>query len=830
MFKKIFTKILLREEIGLSLRHIDTMKIKIIIQIFIMKKNNCLAHTIFSLMCLLISAMYMSGQTNKDLPQLGKNSIKEVIAAMTLEEKAKLLVGNGFRMPGVTPQGPTVGQTQYKVPGAAGTTFAIPRLGIPSIVVADGPAGLRIQSIRNNDSSKTYYATAFPVATLLASTWDTALVKKVGIAFGSEVHEYGVDILLAPALNIQRNPLGGRNFEYFSEDPLIAGKMTSALVNGVESNGVGTSIKHFAANNQETNRNTVNAIVSERALREIYLKGFEIAVKGSQPWTVMSSYNKINGAYTSEEHDLLTTILREEWGFKGFVMTDWFGGRNPTEQMKAGNDLLMPGTSQQSQRIINAVNHDSLDVKVLDENIEHILEIILKSPSFKGYKYSDKPDLKNDAEVSRMAAEEGMVLLRNENNTLPLKNSKKIAVFGNTSYDIIAGGTGSGDVNKAYTISLTQGLTNDGFAVDADLKNTYANYLSAEKIKHPKKSFMEEFRNPTSPIAEMFVDNNLITQKAAENEIAVYTIGRNAGEGRDRKLENDFNLSDTERILIKNIADAFHAKNKKLVVVLNIGGVIETASWVNNADAILLAWQPGLEAGNAIANILSGKINPSGKLATTFPVRYEDVPSAKNFPGKEFPEQATTGTLGMRAVPAEVTYEDGIYVGYRYYNTFNVKPAYEFGHGLSYTSFDYSNLKLSAASFNKGITATVTVKNTGSVAGKEAVQLYITAPAKKLDKPSEELKEFAKTKLLKPGESQTITFTISSGDLASYDTNSGSWIAEAGTYKVKIGASSRNIKQTASFNVAKEMIVEKDHKVLSPQTEINEMKAQSKAF
>src|SRR5215470_15051925 len=352
-------------------------------------------------------------------PQLGKSSIKDVIAAMTLEEKAKLVVGNGFNMPGAG--GPTVGQTKDKVPGAAGTTFAIPRLGIPSIVVADGPAGVRIDSIRNNDSSKTYYATAFPVATLLASTWDTAIVKKVGVAFGSEVHEYGVDILLAPALNIHRNPLGGRNFEYYSEDPLIAGKMTSAIVNGIESNGVGTSIKHYAANNQEQNRNTVNTIVSERALREIYLKAFEIAVKGSQPWTVMSSYNKINGTYTSEEYDLQTTILRKEWGFKGFVMTDWFGGKNPVEQMKAGNDLLMPGSPQQSQRIIDAVNHDSLDVKLLDENVNRILNIILQSPSFKNYKYSDKPDLKKDAEVSRMAAEEGMVLLKNENNSLPLK-------------------------------------------------------------------------------------------------------------------------------------------------------------------------------------------------------------------------------------------------------------------------------------------------------------------------------------------------------------------------------------------------------------------------
>ena len=790
-----------------------------------MNKNKSIIHSLFLLPFFIALAIIISAQTQK-APQLGKSPLKQVIAAMTLEEKAKLVVGNGFRMPGNAEQAPTIGQTQDKVPGAAGTTFAIPRLGIPSIVVSDGPAGLRIEPIRKHDSSKTYYATAFPVATLLASTWDTALVKKVGVAFGNEVHEYGVDILLAPALNIHRNPLGGRNFEYYSEDPLIAGKMTSAIVNGIESNGVGTSIKHFAANNQETNRNTVNTIVSERALREIYLKGFEIAVKGSQPWTVMSSYNKINGTYTSQEYDLLTTILRKEWGFKGFVMTDWFGGRNPVEQMNARNDLLMPGTQQQAQRIIDAVNHDSIDVKVLDENIERILNIVLQSPSFKNYKYSDKPDLKKNAEVSRMAAEEGMILLKNENNSLPLKRGQKIAVFGNSSYDIIAGGTGSGDVNKAYTISLLQGLTNAGYVVDADLKSFYTDYLATQKRLHPKKSFFEEFRNPTPPISEFFVNSDLIAKQADEADVAIFTLGRNAGEGRDRKIENDFNLSDTEKVVIKNIADAFHSKNKKLIVVLNIGGVIEMASWRDNADAILLAWQPGLEAGNAVADILSGKANPSGKLATTFPMKYEDVPSAKDFPGKEFPEQATqSGNFGFRQVPAEVTYEEGIYVGYRYFNTFNVKPAYEFGYGLSYTTFDYNNLKLSSASFGKTITATVTVKNSGKVAGKEVVELYLTAPAKKLDKPSEELKGFAKTKLLQPGESQTISFTLNAHDLASFDSNTSSWVAEAGQYTVKIGSSSLNIKLTAAFGLAKDVVVEKDHPVLAPQVPINELKA-----
>ncbi len=646
----------------------------------------------------------------QSLPQLGKNPVKEVVAAMTLEEKAQLVVGKGMKRPG-TSSGTGIGMTDDKIAGAAGTTFAVPRLGIPSIVVADGPAGLRIDSIRNNDHSKTYYATAWPVATLLASTWDTAIVKKVGVAFGSEVHDYGVDIILAPALNIHRNPLGGRNFEYYSEDPLIAGSMAAAITNGIQSNGVGVSIKHYAANNQETNRNSVNAIVSERALREIYLKGFEITVKKSHPWTVMSSYNLINGTYASQNYDLLTTVLRKDWGYKGFVMTDWFGGKNAVEQMQAGNDLLMPGTKQQTQRIIDAVNHDSLDVKILDENCERILNIILQSPSFKQYKFNNQPNLKKDAAIAREAAAEGMVLLKNDNNALPFTAVKNIALFGNNGYDLIAGGTGSGAVNKAYKISLSKGLSNAGYSIYDDVKNTYTKYISDYNASHPKKDFIKEFMDPTPPAPELEIDNSIITSKASVADVAIIVIGRNAGEGQDRKIENDFNLSVTEQALIKNVADAFHAQNKKVIVVLNIGGVIETVSWRDKVDGILLAWQPGLEGGNAITDILSGKVNPSGRLATTFPVKYEDVPSVKNFPGKEFPDQATTGAMGMKLIPAEVTYEEGIYVGYRYYNTFNIKPAYEFGYGLSYSNFTFGNLKLSSSTFNRNITATLTITN-----------------------------------------------------------------------------------------------------------------------
>lgn len=743
---------------------------------------------------------------------------KELVSKMTLEEKANLVVGVGMHFPGMK----NAHRSKEKVPGAAGSTYAIPRLGIPSIILSDGPAGVRIQPFRNGDSSRSYYATAWPVATLLASSWDTTLVKKVGVAFGTEVKDYGIDIILAPAMNIHRNPLGGRNFEYYSEDPVLSGNVAAAMVNGVESNGVGTSIKHFVANNQETNRNTVNTIVSERALREIYLKGFEIAVKKAQPWTVMSSYNKLNGTYTSEDYDLLTTILRKEWGFKGMVMTDWFGGKDPVAQMKAGNDLLMPGTPAQTKAIIEAVNNKTLDIAVLNENAVRVLKVILASPAYKKMHYSDKPDLKKDAEISRTAAEGGMILLKDNDHALPLKNVHNIALFGNNAYELIAGGTGSGDVNKAYTVSLAEGLTNAGFKLDEEIKNDYTNYMKEEKIKHPKKSFMQEFMHPTPPISEYAIDNNLITKKANESDVAVISIGRNAGEGRDRKLEDDFNLSDTERTLIQQVSNAFHAQNKKVIVVLNIGGVIEVASWRDNPDAILLAWQPGEEGGNAIAALLNGKVNPSGKLATTFPMKYDDEPSAKSFPGKEFPEQATTGQFGMKSIPAEVIYDEGIYVGYRYFNTFNVKPAYEFGYGLSYTNFSYSNLKLTSKDFNGKITATVNIKNTGKVAGKEVVQLYLSAPSKELKKPSEELKGFAKTRLLNPGETETIRFTLDPKDLASFDTKSASWIAEAGTYSVKIGASSTDIKQSADFQLNKDLLVEKDHNVLGPKVDIPE--------
>jgi len=718
-----------------------------------------------------------------------------------------------------------------RVPGAAGSTYAIPRLGIPSIVLADGPAGLRISPTRENDDMS-YYATAFPIATLLASTWDTDLIYRVGEAMGSEVLEYGTDIILAPGVNIQRNPLNGRNFEYYSEDPYLSGKMASAFIRGVQSQGVGTSIKHFAANNAETNRMSLNTIVSERALREIYLESFRIAVTEAQPWTVMSSYNKINGIYTSENSELLNTVLRDDWGFQGFVMTDWGGGEDPVKQMIAGNDLLMPGNVTHAQAIIAAVNDGIMDEKILDRNVERILNVILNSPAFKEYSSSNKPDLNSNAQVARQAATDGMVLLRNENSTLPFSSEiNNIAAFGNTSYNIITGGTGSGDVNEAYSVSLTEGLENAGYVLNTVLRDRYTTYI--------ENSGQGEARRPgvgggmfgrQQSVSEMTVNSDLASNIAANSDIAIITIGRNSGEGRDRSaVEGDFLLSGQEVALIKTVTDAFHARSKKVVVILNIGGVIETESWKNIPDAILLAWQGGQETGNSITDILSGKVNPSGKLTATFPLKYEDNPSSKTFPGKVMETDSAVNQQNAAAFsfgggsPAEVVYDDGIYVGYRYFETFGLLTSFEFGFGLSYTNFEYGEPEISSTIFKDKVSVTFNVTNTGNIPGREIVQLYLTAPARQLEKPERELKRFKKTALLQPGESETITFDLEARSLASFETRRSAWVAEPGSYQIKIGSSSRDIRHDVDFRLEQEMVVETVNKALAPVNAIVEM-------
>ncbi|MFP3590786.1 glycoside hydrolase family 3 C-terminal domain-containing protein [Chryseobacterium sp. SIMBA_038] len=777
----------------------------------------------------------VNGQTFKDLNKNGKldpwedsrlsvdKRIDAIVKQMTNAEKVDLLIGTG--MPGIEVlTGPVGDSKQGLVPGAAGGTANFDRFGIPATVVADGPAGLRIAPTRDNDS-KNYYATAFPVGTALASTWNKTLLEQVGKAMGNEVKEYGVDVLLAPALNIHRNPLNGRNFEYYSEDPLISGKTAAAIVNGIQSQGVGTSVKHFAANNEETNRLTINAHVSERAMRELYLKGFEITVKESQPWTVMSSYNLLNGVYTSDSKDLLTQVLRNEWGFKGIVMTDWFGGfpgfesiqsggiSDVVKQMNAGNDLLMPGIPAQKKVLLAALDSGKLSQEVANLNVKRILEYVFRTPTFAQYKYSDKPNLAQNAEVTRNAATEGMVLLKNDNSALPFANKQKeVSLFGVTSYAWITGGTGSGSVNNKHTVSLLEGLNSAGYQLDKELVDLYKPHAEKEVAAEKERRKARGILALPERLPEMKMDDAFLAKKAETSEIAFVTLGRNSGEGGDRVVDNDFNLATEEIEMLDKISKAFHSKGKKVVVILNIGGVIETASWKDKVDAILLAWQPGQEGGHSVADVISGKINPSGKLTMTFPVKYSDTPSAKNFPG--VPAEN----------PKEVTYEEGVYVGYRYFNTFNVKPSYEFGFGKSYTSFDYSNIKISSPTFKDKIQVSVTVKNNGKVAGKEVVELYLSAPNKLIDKPKSELKAFAKTKELQPGESETLILQLNPKDLASFITDKSAWIAEKGKYKVSVGASSLDIKQNAEFEVNSDITVEKVQHVFPADKQFKDLK------
>lgn len=735
------------------------------------------------------------------LPQLGKASLDEVIGAMTLEEKAHLVIGTG--MAGFSGDSAVIGSTKKLVPGAAGTTYPIERLGIPGVVLADGPAGLRIDPTREGDEA-TYYCTHFPIGTLLASTWDTALMERVGQAIGNEVLEYGADVLLAPALNIHRNPLCGRNFEYYSEDPIVSGKMAAAYVRGVQSQGVGTSIKHFALNNQETNRMANDACVSPRAIREIYLKGFEIAVKESDPWTVMSSYNYLNGTYTSESRELQTTVLRDEWGFRGMVMTDWFGGKDAVAQMEAGNDMLQPGRKEQYDAIVAGVKSGALKEEVLDRNVRRILEMILRTPRFKGYRFSNKPDLKAHAEVTRQSATEGMVLLENRNATLPLGGEvKKVALFGCTSYDFVAGGTGSGNVNRAYTVSLLEGLKNGGYQVDSRMQPLYEQHIAAENERNRPKDDSPFARfMPLPRPAEMVLTPAVLQQQVEANDVALITLGRLSGEFMDRTTQ-DFNLSREENQLIADVCRAFHAAGKKVVVVLNIGGVIETASWKALPDAILLAWQAGQEGGNSVADILSGKASPSGKLTMTFPVQFADAASSANFPinVKANIDITNSGTKKSDTRNVDYTlYEEDIYVGYRYFDTFRKQVSYPFGYGLSYTTFTYDKAAVKAD--NGVYTVSVEVKNTGKVAGKEVVQLYVSAPDVAANKPEKELKAFAKTKELKPGEAVVVTLKVNADDLASYDEAASAWVVTPGNYKFLVGASSRDIKATLEAEVA----------------------------
>jgi beta-glucosidase len=756
-----------------------------------MKKKNLLL-TGLSFLAITVSAQ---------IPRLGKSPLNQVIKAMTLDEKIDLLVGSQGNVS--TQATATIGNSAKLVAGAAGQINGIPRLGIPPTVVADGPAGLRIDATRLGSSQK-FYCTHFPVATVMSSTWNSQLVYNVGEAMGNEVLHYGVDILLAPAANIQRNPLDGRNFEYYSEDPLLAGTICAAMIKGVQSNGVGTSLKHFVLNNQETNRTSNNVIGSPRTFREIYLKPFEIAVEAAQPWTVMTSYNKINGTMASERSDLLTNILRREWGFKGMVMTDWFGGQHATLQMEAGNDLLMPGKISQREEIKKAVLNGRLSMDIIDRNVRHILELILRTPRFKGYIADNHPDLKAHAVLTRQAAQEGMVLLKNVRNALPLNQRiRKLAVFGRTSYDFIAGGTGSGNVNHAYVVSLIDGLKNAGFDIDPSIQSDYTKYISTTTVKQPFSGIPLAAFLPKHLIPEMTINAPDLHEAARNNDAALITIGKTSGEFADRSIKDNFDLSPQEEKMISDVCKVFHKLGKKVIVVLNVCGVIETPSWIDGPDAVLVAWLPGQEGGNSVTDILTGKESPSGRLPMSWPKSYADVPNKDDFPNpdeisdeqileslKGFDNQRTEGE---RKNFDYTKYNDGIYVGYRYYTTKNIPVAFPFGYGLSYTTFKYS--QLTVVKDNQGnLEVKVKVTNKGKRSGKEVVEVYVAASGRDMDKPLRELRGFAKTKKLAPDESETVSVNIPYSSLASFNDKENQWQVEAGQYIVEVARNAADMR------------------------------------
>jgi beta-glucosidase len=764
-----------------------------------------------------------NGGSNKSIDE----RINDIISQMTLEEKIGLIVGDGKFLHVNDPE--SLEEGKGIIIDDQKSNLLIPRLSIRSTAMSDGPAGLNRQPCEkgNKDCQIT---TAFPTETCLASTWNTPLVEKVGKAFGNEALEYDVDLVLAPGVNIHRNPKDGRGFEYYSEDPLITGKMAAAMVNGMQSNGIGATLKHFVAHNQQANRRYYNAVISQRTLREIYLRGFEIAVREGHPKTIMPSYNKVNGFYTAENPELLNTVTRQEWGFDGLYVTDFDGKGSAAAKVRAGSDILMSGNLQEYNELKRALKDKSLAESTLDRNLFYILKLKMDSPKAKGYKAKGKPDLKGHAAIARKAAEEGMVLLKNKNNTLPLniKKEKRIALFGKISYYLIAFGTGSGTVRSyKYRVSVDQGLNDAGFNVLKDMEKSYLEYI--------KKIQRENLVPPYFDNPKMRKDNGIVGNQApphfknrlvafskekalsreeikkyeSKTDAAVITIGRSAGEN----YENGYlPITKIELDLVRNVSEIFHAAGKKVIVVLNIAGIWETASWRDYADAILLAWLPGQEGGHAVADILRGKVNPSGKLPDSFPLKYEDVPSADSFHG--LPEEN----------PINSFYKEGIYVGYRYYDTFKVPTAYEFGYGLSYTTFKYSDLNLSAKSFSSKMEISVKITNTGKVAGKEAVQLYLSAPANELEKPVQELKGFAKTKLLGPGESQTFNFELDKQALASFWSGISAWVADKGDYEVRIGASSKDIRLKAKFNLPEKIIVEKVHDVLYPNFYMEELR------
>ena len=698
------------------------------------------------------------------LPQLTPDGVACVVAAMTTEEKAHLVTGV---------------KNPVKV-GASGGTYPIDRLGVPSITVNDGPAGVRYNT-----------SVWYPSVHNLTASWDPALISKVGQSIGEDSLALGIDIVLGPGMNIQKNVLCGRNFEYCSEDPILTGVMSAAYVKGMQSTGAGACIKHFAANNQETARGSTSANVTERALREIYLKAFGMVVADADPLTVMSSYNCLNGEHTSVKRELLTDILRGEFGFDGFVMSDWGAAGSMTDKVGAGNDVNMPGNETDPADVLAAYRSGLITDAALDACCYNILTVVAESPTFKGLKMNTRVNVKEHHKVATEAAADTIILLQNTDAALPLAKNTSVAVFGNGAYHTVFGGAGSGSVSPNTTVNIIDGLQKtEGLTVSNVKNNPFRNCAEHDALDASKDIVVTE----------------AYAQEMAEGaDAAVIVISRGSTEGQDRSnLKGDFLLNDTESDMIDRVSAAFHAKGKKVIVVLNMGSPMEVASWRDKVDAILYLGYAGQGSGTALGQVLTGAVNPTAKTAMTWPVSYDSTPAADYFPGSAI----------------DVTYYEDIYVGYRYYTTFGVGVAYPFGFGLSYTNYEYSNLAVKQSP-DGTVSAWVTVTNTGSVAGREVVQLYVTKPETLQEQAALELCGFAKTDMLAPGESQRVYIRASVESLMTYDTAESRWILDKGDYTVSVGASSADLKAKATVSMGEITVVQDVENRCAPDTKFN---------
>ncbi len=661
-------------------------------------------------------------------------NIKSLITQMTLEEKAALCTG-----------------------ASAWSTTPVERLGVPEMIVSDGPHGVRRVPDIHEMATKSLPATCFPTASCSASTWDVDLLRQMGAAIGEECIALNVDAVLGPGVNMKRSPLGGRNFEYFSEDPYLAGELAVNFINGVQSKGVGTSLKHYAANNQEFQRFSISAEVDERTLREIYLPAFEKAVKGAQPWTVMCSYNKLNGTFASEHYHLLTEILKDEWGFEGLVVSDWGAVRDRVAALKGGLDWEMPGPQDRRVKaVVEAVRSGELDEAVLDESVRRILRIVFKARETpKGGSF----DVDAHHELARQIAAEGMVLLKND-GILPLQGQQHIAVIGHSAQNAHFQGGGSSHINPT-------------------------------RVDVPFKELQSRADNAELTFAEGYPTDNTFRQDlideavglAQEADVALLYIALptfKESEGYDRP---DLDLTRQQIALIQAVAKV----QPKTVVVLNNGAPVAMSAWIGSVSAVLEGWMMGQAGGAALADVLFGKVNPCGKLAETFPLKLSDTPSHINWPGDA----------------GRVHYGEGLFIGYRYYDAKEMPVLFPFGYGLSYTTFEYSNPKVSANNFKDvdGLTISVDVTNTGKVAGKEIVQVYVHDQQSSLVRPEKELKGFAKVEL-QPGETKSVSIPLDFRSFAYYHPKYKQWITEDGDFDVLIGASSADIR--ASLKVTLE--------------------------